>query len=69
MKRCEEYRLLRIQLGTQSEVAAMIGITVNALSDREMGHTDDIRIESFLALQMLILMRVRKRATGRVRTV
>lgn len=74
MKRCDEYRLLRIQLGTQGEVAPLLGITVNALSDREMGHTDDIRMESFLALQMLLALRdvdtkKRPRATGAVRMV
>tara|TARA_R110000868_G_scaffold291231_1_gene551632 strand:- start:46 stop:261 length:216 start_codon:yes stop_codon:yes gene_type:complete len=71
LKRCDEYRLLRIQLGTQGEVAPLLGITVNALSDREMGHTDDIREESFLALQLLIAIRKPKGTTkpGRIRMV
>jgi len=71
LKRCDEYRLLRIQLGTQEEVAPLIGISVTQLSHREMGHTDDIREEAFLALQLLLAIRgvKKKPQTGVVRTV
>lgn len=59
MKRCDEYRELRRRLGTQTEVAPLLGITQNALSDREMGHAE-VREESFLALQLLIVLRERQ---------
>jgi len=57
--RAEEYRDLRRALGTQEQVAPLIGITVQALSLREMGHSE-IRQEAFLALQLLIAIRQKR---------
>ena len=71
MKRCDEYRELRNQVGTQGEVAALLGLTVNAISDREMGHSE-VREESFLALQLLVVIRGKvgkSEGSGRVRSV
>jgi hypothetical protein len=55
-RRADEYRDLRRQLGTQETVAPLLGISSNALSDRENAHAE-IRQESFLALHALLAMR------------
>ena len=52
MKRCDEYRELRVTIGTQDDVAEKLGITRATLSAREMGHAE-IKIEAFLALLQL----------------
>lgn len=55
MSRKNEYRQLRITVGTQEVVATMLGISVNTLSRRESGTNGDNEPtqEQFLALRFL----------------
>jgi hypothetical protein len=65
--RWEAYRLLRKALGTQREVSAILGITAEAMSQRESGKRS-IKDESILALVWLKRQR-KAEAQSRVRTV
>ena len=53
--RKEEYRVLRVSVGTQETVAALLGVSVSALNRRESGRNgeNEPTQEMFLALRFL----------------